>query len=56
MEMEKFVTELKQIISFKNTTASGDIVLIAGGTGITPFISFLEYSAETGINNNIKLY
>ena len=30
MEMEKFVTELKQIISFKNTTASGDIVLIAG--------------------------
>ena len=29
MEMEKFVTELKQMLSFKNTTEIGDIVLIA---------------------------
>ena len=28
-EMEKFVTELKQIIAFRNTTDTGDIVLIA---------------------------
>ena len=28
-EMEKFVTELKQIITFKNSTTTGDIVLIA---------------------------
>jgi hypothetical protein len=28
-EMEKFVTELKQIIAFKNSTDTGDIVLIA---------------------------
>ena len=33
-----------------------DIVLIAGGTGITPFISFLEYSEQTNVNNSIKLY
>ena len=29
MEMEKFVTELKQIIPFKDSTEGGDIVLIA---------------------------
>jgi hypothetical protein len=29
IEMEKFVTELKQIIPFKNTTECSDIVLIA---------------------------
>ena len=29
MEMEKFVTELKQIIPFKDSTECGDIVLIA---------------------------
>jgi hypothetical protein len=28
-EMEKFVTELKQIITFKNSIDTGDIVLIA---------------------------
>ena len=27
--MEKFITELKQIITFKNSTERGDIVLIA---------------------------
>jgi hypothetical protein len=29
IEMDKFVTELKQIIPFKNSTECGDIVLIA---------------------------
>lgn len=33
-----------------------DIVLIAGGTGITPFLSFLEYSIDNKINSKIKLY
>lgn len=28
-EMDKFVTELRQIVAFKNTTDIGDIVLIA---------------------------
>lgn len=33
-----------------------DIVLIAGGTGITPFVSFLEYAIDNQINLKIKLY
>jgi len=37
-----------------NDTA--DIVLIAGGTGITPFISFLEYAIDNKVDNKISLY
>lgn len=33
-----------------------DIVLIAGGTGITPFLSFLEYAIDNKISSKIKLY
>ena len=33
-----------------------EIVLIAGGTGITPFVSFLEYAIDNKINSKIKLY
>lgn len=32
------------------------IVLIAGGTGITPFLSFLEYAVDNKVNSIIKLY
>lgn len=32
------------------------IVLIAGGTGITPFISFLEYAIDKGISRKISLF
>ena len=32
------------------------IVLIAGGTGITPFVSFLEYTIDNEIDTNIRLY
>lgn len=35
---------------------SRDIVLIAGGTGITPFVSFLEYTIDNEIDTNIRLY
>ena len=35
---------------------STDIVLIAGGTGITPFVSFLEYAIDNEIDANIRLY
>jgi len=33
-----------------------DIIMIAGGTGVTPFISFLEYAIDNKIKNRIKLY
>lgn len=33
-----------------------NIVLIAGGTGITPFLSFLEYAIDNKVNSIIKLY
>ena len=33
-----------------------NIVLIAGGTGITPFLSFLEFAIDNKINSKIKLY
>ena len=32
------------------------IVLIAGGTGITPFVSFLEYAIDKKTNTKINLY
>ena len=42
--------------SFSFPDNGEEIVLIAGGTGITPFISFLEYAIDKQINSNIKLY
>ena len=33
-----------------------EIVLIAGGTGITPFVSFLEYAIDNEIQTKIRLY
>ena len=33
-----------------------EIFLIAGGTGITPFVSFLEYAIDKKINTKINLY
>lgn len=33
-----------------------DLVLIAGGTGITPFISFLQQFVKEDTDKNIKLY
>lgn len=33
-----------------------DIVLIAGGTGITPFVSFLEYAIDNQVDTKISLY
>ncbi len=33
-----------------------EFVLIAGGTGITPFVSFLEYAIDKKLTNKIKLY
>ena len=33
-----------------------NIVLIAGGTGITPFVSFLEYAIDKNIQLNNWLY
>lgn len=33
-----------------------NIVLIAGGTGISPFISYLEYCIDKNISKNIILY
>ncbi|MBM2815990.1 MAG: putative Nitric oxide dioxygenase [Ignavibacteria bacterium] len=35
---------------------TSNLALIAGGTGITPFISFLEYAIDTEIESNITLY
>ena len=33
-----------------------DFVLIAGGTGITPYLAFLEYAIDNKLNSNIKLF
>ena len=33
-----------------------EVVLIAGGTGITPFVSYLEYIIDNQVDNNIVLY
>jgi ferredoxin-NADP reductase len=32
------------------------LVLVAGGTGITPFLSYLEYVADRGLSNRVALY
>jgi len=42
--------------SFSFPDNETDIVLIAGGTGITPFVSFLEYAVDNKINTKINLY
>ena len=42
--------------SFSFPDSRTEIVLIAGGTGITPFVSFLEYAIDNKINTKIKLY
>ena len=42
--------------SFSFPDNDKDVVLIAGGTGITPFISFLEYVIDKKIKNKITLY
>lgn len=42
--------------SFSFPDSGTEIVLIAGGTGITPFVSFLEYAIDKKINTKINLY
>ncbi len=42
--------------SFSFPDDERDIIMIAGGTGVTPFISFLEYAIDNRIKNRIKLY
>ncbi len=37
-------------------TESSSITLIAGGTGITPFISFLKHAINNSLNNPITLF
>jgi len=37
-------------------SANRNTVLIAGGTGISPFISFLQYAIDNKLNPTIKLY
>jgi NAD(P)H-flavin reductase len=40
-----------------NDSANSNCVLIAGGTGISPFVSFLEYSLSEKLNlNSLVLY
>jgi len=41
-------------LSFPNSGT--EIVLIAGGTGITPFVSFLEYAIDKKTNMKINIY
>lgn len=36
--------------------SQGDVILVAGGTGITPFISFLQNEARTRSTRRIKLF
>ena len=42
--------------SFLFTDYEADIILIAGGTGITPFVSFLKHSINNKLDTNISLY
>jgi ferredoxin-NADP reductase len=42
--------------SFSFLDDKRDIILIAGGTGITPFVSFLEYAIDNEIDTKIRLY
>ena len=36
-------------------TMSGDIALLAGGSGVTPFMSLLQYLDESGFRNEVRL-
>jgi ferredoxin-NADP reductase len=38
------------------TSLENDVVLIAGGTGITPFVAFMEDSLATGLQGNVWLH
>ena len=42
--------------SFDLTGLEYDIVLIAGGTGITPFTAFLEWAIDNSISNKIMFF
>ena len=42
--------------SFSFPDSGTEIVLIAGGTGITPFVSFLEYAIDKKTNTKINLF
>lgn len=42
--------------SFTFPEDNRELVFIAGGTGITPFISFLEYTIDKKLTNKIMLY
>ena len=42
--------------SFLFIDDKADIILIAGGTGITPFVSFLKHSIKNKLDTNISLY
>jgi ferredoxin-NADP reductase len=42
--------------SFSFDSFSSEIVLVAGGTGITPFISFIEYAVDKNFSSTIKLF
>jgi len=42
--------------SFLFPDSEAEIVLIAGGTGITPYVSFLEYAVDNNIYTKINLY
>jgi len=38
------------------TSPSRDVVLIAGGTGVTPFVAFMEDSMVKGLDGNVWLH
>lgn len=42
--------------SFTFPDDAAAVVLIAGGTGITPFLSYLQYAVDRGLESNITLY
>jgi len=42
--------------SFSFPDFGGTVVLIAGGTGITPFVSYLEYAIDKKTDTKIRLY
>ena len=41
---------------FNISPSDDEIILIAGGTGITPFISYLEFAIDNKIKSNITLH